>query len=66
MRQIKFTVRFHAKVESFLFKQNAAYPARDRGLRILRNIQKALEFIAFTIGFFRLDLTDYKFRVEMF
>lgn len=63
MRLIKFTVGFHAKVESFLFKQNAGYPAGDRGLRI--HSQKYTE-MAFIIGFFRLDLTDYKFRVEMF
>lgn len=50
-------------MESFLFKQNAAYPTRDRGLRAIRNMQKTL---AFTIGIFGLDLTDYKFRVEMY
>lgn len=52
-------------MESFLFKQNAAYPTRDRGLRTLRNKQKTLEFWRL-LSFFGLDLTDYKFRVEMY
>lgn len=56
MRLIKFTVGFHAKVESFLFKQNAGYPSRDRGLRILRNIQNGVYYRLFSSRFDRLQI----------